>query len=189
MTVLSPPREPLIEQALADARAWTAGRVIDDRPALVHAVRVAVTLGDHVPDPAPTLVAACLLHDAPEFAPPDIALDAVISQRYGAETLRIIRALEVEHHALDTDPIIDVTDQQTLLASTADKIVAIGSLLRRSAASGDRHAFFTARPVLVRLLPHFDAFTDAGAGLVPDTMTARLRRVLGQLHHATASVT
>jgi hypothetical protein len=187
--VLSPPRHPLIEQALADARAWTAGHIIDDRPALAHAARVAVTLGHHVPDPAPTLVAACLLHDAPELAPPDTALDTVISQRYGDETLRIIRALEVEHHALDSHPIIDVTDRSTLLASTADKIVAITSLLRRSAASGDRHAFFSARPTLVRLLTHFDAFTAAGAGLVPQTMTTELHRVVGLLHDATASVT
>lgn len=189
MTVLSPPRHPLIERALADARTWTAGHIIDDRPAFVHAVWVAVTLGNHVPNPEPTLVAACLLHDSPEFAPPDIALDAVISERYGTETLRIIRALEVEHQALDTDdPIIDVTDPVTLQASTADKIVAIRSLLRRSVDSGDPDAFFAARPGLLRLLPHFDTFTDAGAGRLPASMTTELCHVVRSLHDATRGV-
>ena len=83
MTVLTPPRHPLIDNALADARRWCAGQVIDDRPALAHAARVAVTLGEHVTDPAPELIAAALLHDSPEFAPAGIDLDAVLGHRYG----------------------------------------------------------------------------------------------------------
>lgn len=64
-TVLSPPRHLLVEHALRQARQWCAGHVIDDRPALAHAARVAVTLGEHVADPAPDLVAAILLHGSP----------------------------------------------------------------------------------------------------------------------------
>jgi hypothetical protein len=62
---LASPRHPLIDNALADARRWCAGQVIDDQPALAHAARVAMTLGDHVADPAPDLIAAALLHDSP----------------------------------------------------------------------------------------------------------------------------
>jgi (p)ppGpp synthase/HD superfamily hydrolase len=182
VTVLTPPRHPLIEQALRDAQQWCAGRIIDDRPALAHAARVAVTLGDHVPAPEPGLVAAALLHDAPEFAPRDVDLDAVLTQRYGAEMVRIVRALEAEHYALDNDhPSIAVDDRPVLVASTADKIVALTSLSRRAMLSGNPVRFFAARPALLDLLPHFWQFVNAGIGQVPPSMTTHLGRVLSTL--------
>lgn len=179
MTALTPPRHPLVDRALHDARRWCAGRIIDDRPALAHAARVAVTLGEHVTDPAPELVAAALLHDSPELAPPDTDLDTVLSGRYGWEVVRIVRALEAEHHAMDTEhPTIPVEDLPVLLASTADKIVALTSLSRRAARSGDAARFFAARPALLRLLPHLRAFRDAGACRIPAGMTDHLDCVL-----------
>jgi len=188
VTVLVAPRHPLIRRALADARTWCTGQVIDERPALVHAVRVAVTLARHLPDVSPELIAAALLHDAPEFAPPELDLDAILTSRYGPHVHRIIRALQVEHHALDQpDPPITTDDQPVLLASTADKIVAITSVLRRARASGDPDAFFTARPALLRLLPHFRRFHHAAAGSVPATMTAQLGQVLDLLDQATTT--
>lgn len=182
MSVLTPPRAALIDQALIDARRWCAGQVIDDRPALEHAVKVAVVLGEHVTDPDPELVAAVLLHDSPEFAPTDLDLDAVLAQRYGSAVVRIVRALEAEHQALDTDhPVITVDDLPVLLASTADKIVALTSLTRRAEKSGDAAGFLAARPVLLGLLEHFAAFADAGVGRVPASMTRQLRLVLDAL--------
>jgi len=137
VTVLTPPRHPLIDNAFADACRWCAGQVIDDQPALAHAARVAVTLGEHVTDPAPELIAAALLHDSPDFAPAGIDLDVVLGHRYGIQVVRIVRALQAEHHALDTDtPIIVADDLPVLLASTADKIVALTSLSRRAHKSG-----------------------------------------------------
>jgi len=185
MTALSTPRHPLVNQALADARVWCAGRIIDDRPALVHAVRVAATLDQHVSGAAPDLIAAALLHDAPEFAPPGTELDAVLNARYGPEVPRIVNALHVEHVALDQpDPPILVHDQVVLLASTADKIVALTSLLRRARASGDVNSFFTRRVALLRLLPHFRAFQHAGSGRVPAGMSTHLDAVLNTLDRA-----
>jgi (p)ppGpp synthase/HD superfamily hydrolase len=182
VTVLTPPRHPLVDHALQDARRWCAGQIIDSAPALAHAARVAVTLGEHVVQPAPELIAAALLHDAPEFAPADIDLDAVLADRYGATVVRIVRALEFEHHALDTDhPTITVADPLVLLASTADKIVALTSLTRRAERSGDSTGFFAVRPALLGLLPHFRAFGDAGVGRVPASMTRHLGRVLDTL--------
>ncbi|MET9263750.1 hypothetical protein [Amycolatopsis sp. NPDC004079] len=182
MTVLTPPRAAPVDRALADARRWCAGQVIDDRPALAHAVRVAVVLGEHVTAPDPDLVAAVLLHDSPEFAPPDLDLDAVLGHRYGPAVVRIVRALEAEHHALDTGhPVITVDDLPVLLASTADKIVALTSLTRRAGKSGDPAAFFAARPALLDLLEHFAAFADAGDGRVPASMTLQLKQVLDTL--------
>jgi hypothetical protein len=180
--VLTPPHPPLIARALADARSWCAGQIIDDRPAFTHAVRVAVTLGDHVADPAPELIAAALLHDSPEFAPEGIDLDVVLEQHYGREVVRIVRALETEHHALDTNhPIIVIDDLPVLLASTADKIVALTSLTRRALLSGDSTGFFAARPALIALLPHFHAFADVASWRVPASMAVRLRSALATL--------
>jgi (p)ppGpp synthase/HD superfamily hydrolase len=182
VTVLTPPRHSLIEHALRDAQRWYAGWIIDDRPALAHAARVAVTLGKHVISPEPNVVAAALLHDAPEFAPRGLDLNAVLAQRYGAEMVRIVRALEAEHHALDKGkPIITVDDQPVLLASTADKIVALTSLSRRAMLSGNSVQFFAARPALLGLLPHFWEFLNAGIGRVPPSMTTHLGRTLSML--------
>lgn len=146
---------------------------------------VAVTLGEYVAGTAPELIAAALLHDAPEFAPADIDVDAVLRRRYGSEVVRIVRALEAEHHALDTaSSIITVDDLPVLLASTADKIVALASLSRRAERFGDVTGFFAARPALLRLLPHFRAFALAGVGRVPTGMSTRLDQVLTALTDA-----
>lgn len=182
MTVLSKPRDPLISQALADAMQWCAGKVIDDRPALAHAVRVALTIGEHVPHPGPDLIAAALLHDAPELAPPEVDLDVVLCFWYSREVHRIVRALQAEHQALDRlDPPVNVEDPPVLLASTADRIVAFGALLRRANASGDVQGFFAARPGLGVLLPYFWRYQQASVGLVPATMSSVVHGLLGTL--------
>jgi hypothetical protein len=185
MTVLSAPRHPLISRGLRDSRAWCAGHVIDDRPALAHAVRVAVTIGRYAPGARPYLICAALLHDSPEFAPPDMDLDATLTRRYGPETTRIVRAMEHEHDLLDKGtPTSAVDDVPVLLASTADKIVALSSLLHRARRSGDADRFFRARPALLALLPHFQTFHQAASGRVPPALTDRLASVLISLQRA-----
>lgn len=182
MTVLSPPRPPLIDTALRDARRWCHGQVIDGRPALHHAVRVALAVGRHVADPGQELIAAVVLHDAPDLAPRTLDLDSWLHRNYGPVVLRVVRTLEAEHRALDTaDPIIAVDDLPVLLASTADKIVALGSLTRRAHDSGDPRAFFAARPTLLALFPHFLAFASAASGRVPASMSDHLDQVLTTL--------
>ncbi|MGH3720831.1 MAG: HD domain-containing protein [Pseudonocardiaceae bacterium] len=188
LTVLSAPRHPLVEHALRQARQWCAGQVIDERPALAHAVRVALVLGRYVTDAAPELIAAALLHDAPEFAPSHVDLDLILGRRYGAEVARIVRAVEVAHHALESAaPIIAVEDLPVLLVCTADKIVALESLLLRAGTSGDVEGFFAARPGLLRLLPHFRAFCAAALGRVPPGMSVRLDQVLQEMAEATTT--
>ncbi|GIJ34466.1 HD domain-containing protein [Micromonospora sediminimaris] len=189
MTVLSPPRPAVIDRALRDARAWCAGHRIDDRPALVHAVRVAVIIGDHVPAPPREVIAAALLHDAPDLAPATVDVYQVLTAGYGPEVARIIAALQAEHSALDEpDPPICVDDQPVLLASTADKIVALTSLLRRARITGDVTGFFARRPVLCGLLPHFRAFQRAAHLRVPASMSAHLHAVLARLEQVTAAI-
>jgi (p)ppGpp synthase/HD superfamily hydrolase len=188
MTVLSAPRHPLVSRALHDARTWCTGHMIDDRPALVHAVRVAVTLDRHAPDVGPHLICAALLHDSPEFAPPELDLDAALTHRYGSETTRIVRALQREHESLDAGtPSSAVGDVSVLLASTADKIAALSSLLHRARRSGDVHRFFGERPALLALLPHFQGFHQAAAGRIPIGMSNRLADVLVSLRRAASA--
>ncbi|MCW3819714.1 HD domain-containing protein [Micromonospora sp. DR5-3] len=189
MTVLSPPRPIIIDHALRDARRWCKGHTIDDRPALAHAVRVAVAIGEHLPDTPPTLVAAALLHDVPDFAPATPNIYQVLAAGYGSEVPRIIAALQVEHRALDEpDPPVRVDDLPVLLVSTADKIVALGSLLRRARASGNVPDFFARRPALRALLPHFRAFQQAAHPRVPASMSARLDVTLTRLERINTSI-
>lgn len=181
MRLLAPPRPPLVAAAIRQAHDWCAGHVIDGAPAFAHAARVAASLDRHVPDLDPQWLAAALLHDAPEFAPASVDLDATLAT-FGGQVPRIVRALEAEHSALDEpDPPVDVTDPAVLHVSTADKIVAIGSLLRRAAASGDEPGFWASRPLLRGLTGWFRRYQQAGAGRVPTSMTSRLGDLLDQL--------
>lgn len=185
MSLPTLPRHPLVALALRDARRWCKDQIIDERPAIAHAVRVADIVARHVPQPEPVLLAAALLHDSPEFAPPELDLDAYLTAAYDAEVTRIVRALQAEHLALDTDhPLIPTDDPPVLVASTADKIVALTSLLRRARNSGDVSGFFAARPALRALLPHFDEFGHQGAGQVPLSMTAAFTAALRRLELA-----
>ena len=189
MTVLAPPRHPMVENALADAATWCTGEIIDDRPALAHAVKLAVTIGAHLPNPGPDLIAAALLHDSPDLAPTGIDLDQLLTTRYSATVSRIVRLMHDEHRSLDTDhPRIVVDDHQVLLASTADRIVALSSLTARARRSGDVTNFFARRRPLLQLLPHFHACRDAGIGRVPHTMTVALSAALTRLEDGTARV-
>ncbi|WP_346535601.1 metal-dependent phosphohydrolase [Micromonospora sp. DPT] len=189
MTVLSHPRPPLVDRALRDAQRWCMGHTIDDRPALAHAVRVAVTIGDHVAAPESDMIAAALLHDVPDFAPPGENLYRTLTEDYGPEVPRIIAALHDEHQALDhPNPPIMVEDAAVVVASTADKIVALTSLLRRARASGDVTDFFSRRPTLVALLPYFRAYSYACRPHTPASLSAALEAVLHLLDRATSNV-
>jgi hypothetical protein len=188
MTVLTPPRHYLVDQALRDARAWCSGHTIDAQPAIAHAARVAVVLGHHEAGVAPALVAAALLHDSPEFAPPTLDLDDYLHRYYGPRLVRVVRGLQADHDDLDAEqPPTTVDDQDVVLLSTVDKVVALGSALRRARRCGDVAGFFAARQPLVRLLPHFRACRAAAQGRVPATLTAALGIVLDDLEHLIAS--
>ncbi|KLL11031.1 MULTISPECIES: hypothetical protein [Protofrankia] len=107
----------------------------------------------------------------------------------GADTLRIIRVLETEHHAmrnphtsreqtLDRVHRLAAADMPALLAITADKIVAFGSVLRRAARADDPDTFWQARGPFREQMPYFRTFTTAAAPLLPLTMAAELTGLL-----------
>ena len=191
MTVLSRPRHPIVAEALDLARDWCAGHIIDSAPALGHAVKVALTLSRHIPDPAPELVAAVLLHDCPEYAPKDIDLDALLTARLGAPVTVIVRALEQKHVALDqrADPDVTTTDRWTLWASAADKIVSLRSILRRAARAPDPAAYWRTRRAFVTRVPYFAAFHTAAAPHLPPGMSGELARLVVRAQHATGQPT
>jgi hypothetical protein len=157
MSALSQPRDPLIERALADAGAWCHGHVIDARPALAHAVRVARELDEHVPG-RPSLICAALLHDSPLFVPDLIDRDVYLAGCYGAEVTRIVRGMQAQHEALNSgSPPLPINDLPVLLSAAA-------------AASA--------------LLPEVPA---GGRGACPRGMATDLAKALDQIERATAS--
>jgi hypothetical protein len=124
------------------AARWCAGHVIDGEPAIAHASRVARTLRHYVPDIPAVVVAAALLHDAPEVA-------------------RIVADPHAEHDALDRGTPIPPADLFVMLASTADKIVSLHSVLRRGR---------TSRPQFRAVLGYLRSFANATHGRIPPAM-------------------
>lgn len=171
-------RHPTIQAALALARRWCVGRIIDDAPALAHAVKVAAKLREHVPEPDPQLVAAVLLHDGPEFAPPNVDLDAVLAE-LGPQVRQVVRALEAEHASLGSSGRVPFApeDRWVWWASAADKIVALSSMLRRAAKSGGP-AFWAKRTAFIDALPYLLAFSEAAEPHLPQTMAAELSQLV-----------
>ncbi|GIJ50044.1 hypothetical protein Val02_69300 [Virgisporangium aliadipatigenens] len=174
------PRHPLVADALRLARTWCDGHVIDQAPAIAHAVRVATVLTRTL-DPAPSqLVAAALLHDAPYFAPTDTDLDELLTNRFGPAVAQTVRGLEAEHVALDhsTEPDLNGLSDWTVYASAADKVASLTSILRRATHSGDTAAYFRDRPKFVARVPYFNAFAAAAKPRLP-------HRLAEELHHVT----
>lgn len=180
MTVLAPPRHPKVEDALGLARVWCAGHIIDGAPALRHAVEVALTVGRHVPDAPAELLAAVLLHDAPDFAPAGTDLDRVLTHRFGPSTTRIVRALEREHAVLGLEPppVPEVGDPLVLCASAADKIVSLGSVVRRAQFAADQDAYWRARQPFLGLVPYFRTFATAAGPHLPNSMRTALEHAV-----------
>jgi hypothetical protein len=134
----------------------------------------------------PEPVAAALLHDAPEYAPqpePGINLYPYLTQHLGGEVARIVRELDVEHTQLDQPggPPVPVEDLPVLWVSAADKIVALGSMLRRAQTSGDPAGFWRMRGAFFTVVPHLHAFHLAAAPHLPASMGGELGRLLAAI--------
>lgn len=181
-------RHPTVDTALELARTWCAGHVIDNAPALGHAIRVALTLDRHIPDAHLELVSAVLLHDSPEFAPADVTLDELLTARLGLAVIRVVRALEAEHVGLDTipgGPPIPIDDPWVLHASAADKIVALTSMLSCAATAPVPAAFWARRAAFRALVPYFRAFHTAAAPHLPVGLAADLDLIVAQVENTT----
>jgi hypothetical protein len=132
-------------------------------------------------------VAAVLVHDSPEFAPPGTDLDAVLTQRLGEAVTRVVRALAREHEALDgAAPTPAPDDPWTRYASAADKIVSLGSILSRAAAAGDPDEFWRVRRPFITAVPHLRRFHTTAAPHLPVGMGEELERLVRLAERAVA---
>lgn len=172
------PRHPIISMAMALARRWCAGHVIDGAPALAHAVRVASAVEHYMPNAHPGLVAAALLHDAPEFAPPTVDLGALLTVRFGTRVACVVRALGQEHQRAGDEPVMP-RDPWVLYVSTADKIVSIGSVLRQVTLADDADRYWRhIRRAFVARLPYFRVFHTLACPRLPAALAADLGRLV-----------
>ena len=189
--MLTRPRHPTVDTALELARIWCAGHVIDNAPALGHAIRVVRTVDRHLPGAHPELVAAALLHDSPEFAPAGVNLDELLTVRLGPAVTRVVRALEAEHAGLDTipgGPSIPVDDPWVLYTSAADKTIALSSMLLRAAAAPDPAEFWAQRAAFRALVPYFRAFHTAAVSHLPLSMAVEISPIVARVELAISAL-
>jgi hypothetical protein len=85
------------------------------------------------------------------------------------------------------EPHVDPADRWTLYASAADKIVAIGAILRRSARADDTSAFGERRAAFVGRIGYFTSYSEQAGPLLPASMRIELIRVVDLADRATAS--
>lgn len=191
MAQLSATDSALIMAARKLAQTACRGHIIDEAPAMRHAIRVSYTLASGVPDVPAWLVGAALLHDFPEFAPDDTDVNRILTEHVGSEGRAIILAT----HDLHTDlsrgatPTLDTSWTAFLHLFAADQIVAFDSLLTRAHFSGDPYAFIGKRQALINLLPWFRETQQRIAPHLPENLAARHNRKLLDIVHHTAGAT
>jgi hypothetical protein len=72
---------------------------------------------------------------------------------------------------------IPTDDRPVLLASTADKIVSLSSILGRALAAEDRAAFWSTRQPFLAIVPYFSVFQAVAAPNLPPRMAAELGKL------------
>lgn len=181
MTALSRPQHPAVVAALRLAGAWCGGHLIDDVPAIAHAVDVARALERHHPRVPGEVVAASLLHDAPAFAPVHVDLDAELAAIHPVVP-RIVRQLDQERAALimRRPAVVEFGDPWAVRISAADKIARLRSTFGRARTAADQAAYWDERAELLDLVPCFvDLHVRSGRWL-PRPMHDELGQLLAR---------
>lgn len=174
MNHLVKPRHPIVERALGLARQFCEEQVIDDAPAIAHAVKVATILVRHVPDATPEMIAAALLHDAPLFVSPTADLDELLTHAVADGVAPIVKALHVEHEAMMSGTAPRVPERPVALIMAADKVVAFRALVERAHRAADEREFWSRRGTLRGLLPWFAEWCNRATPLLPGSLTFEL---------------
>lgn len=182
--VLSKPRHPVVERALKLARTYYEGHVINDAPALAHAMKVASVLATHEPDAPPSTIASALLHDSPIFAPSFIDLDIVLRDGVGEAIASIVHELSAEQAAMMSGQPPRLAGRTVTLVLAADRIVAFRSLVERARRSSDEREFWTQRQGLRSMLGYFRAWYAIAEPALPASMAIDLGRALHDLESA-----
>jgi hypothetical protein len=198
MSVFTPPRDEIVNEALRFTRETTKGDIIDGSTALRHAVGVVLTLEKYVPEVSPQLAAGIIMHDTPYSVEDQVALDEKLAE-FGDEPLRIVRAIEREHSYMGKDQgggyneglqshVQElIQDEPVLLATAADKIASFGSITRRASAAPDPVEFWAKRPAFIDRMPYFQAFQVETAPHIPTAMARELGRLVGLAYDLTQS--
>jgi hypothetical protein len=187
MGMFTHPRSPLIDVAITLARRWCQGHIVDGAPALRHAFKVARKIEEHVSDVSPDLIAAAILHDAPFFAPATVNLDAILTEQLSPDVLRIVRGLEREHTALDSDvlPVLPTDEPDVLIASAVDKVISIGAITWRAHRAADMKVYWGKRRPFIKRVPYFIAFAELAGPHLPVDLARELELVVGQAEDST----
>lgn len=174
---------PTTRWALILARRWCKDRRIGSEDALSHALAVVDELQQHIHDVAPDVVAAALLHDSPDLAPPTVDLDASLAA-LSPEVARLVRALQDEHDQLAAGTLLmpPTGDLGLMQLSAADKIVSIQGVLHRAGLAADRSAYWTERREFVATLGYLRDFHHAAAQVLPPRMAGDLGHLIGVAH-------
>lgn len=184
MSVLDPPCHPIVRNALDLAGILCHGHTIGEAPAMRHAVLVARLLARHVPDVAAKLVAAALLHDAPDFAPAGADLDALLDTTVTPGVAPLVRALRAEHERMDSRGDPQIGDRDVTLVIAADMAIAFRSLVIRARRSGDEAAFWGRRAALRDQIPYFRGWAQLAQSQLPQGLRLELDGELDNLGKA-----
>ncbi len=158
-------------------------------------MRVALTLGRHLPDAPPELLAAVLLHDVPDYARADV-VDAEVGGWCGTNTLITLWAIHDEHTAMDlyrTSPASAVRRLSRLpdgvaAALAADKTVSLRYVLTGARNAPDLAAFWATRHAFLTLVPYLRAFQAATAHRLPESLVRDLDQLVTDAEQITAAV-
>ncbi|MEV6971126.1 HD domain-containing protein [Hamadaea sp. NPDC051192] len=184
MSHLRRPRHPVVERALRLSRHYCAGNIIDDAPAFAHACKVAVMLARYVPDATPEMIAAALLHDAPEFVSPSVNLDNVLKHAIGDGVAPLVNAIHTEHAAMMSGAAPRVPGQPVTQIMAADKVVAFSALVRRAGRAPDECEFWAKRTALQSLFPWFEQWCEMAAPQLPESLHTAVSLALARLETA-----
>ncbi|MEU7222299.1 hypothetical protein [Streptomyces chrestomyceticus] len=176
-----------VEAAFRLAVEWCSGHRIDGAPAIAHALKVTRTLGVHCPDAPAHVIAATLLHDAPDLAPAD-GMERRVTAAAGLLTLSFVKDLYAEHavlahptEAAGTAHLHTLTSVPYLMAAAvADKIIAFQYAIGLAERAPDPAAFWAGRGAFTRLLPYFHRVHRASDGVIPHSMTAAYGHLLAR---------
>jgi hypothetical protein len=169
---------PTTSAALLMALRWSRSGAVAGHDPLAHALDVIGILRGRIDDVTPDVLAAAVLRDSGEFAPPAIDLEAALAE-VSLEVARLVQALQAEHDALGADTIpTPPADLRVMQISGADKIVTLLDVLAEAGAATDPAAYWTQHHVFVAVLRCFREFQQAADGVVPPSMLVDLDRLI-----------
>lgn len=186
-------QDRVVDAAFHLAAKWGSGHIIDGAPAIRHAVKVTRTLGRYCPAAPATVLAAALLHDAPELVSDHAEMEQRITAACGTEVRELIRLLWAEH-----DVLREPADQEAVAGhlrrlseipwlatlTIAEKIVAIEYVLALGDQATDHDQFWGRQKAFTRLLPYLRHLQQAVLPYIPPAMSEAYRQQLARCPHA-----